>query len=123
MSEGDRRGRRPLSERVKIIVDEAVAGAEDVGETVRGTVEGAFNARKKVVMVRLNDVSVERLDDLVEAGIAGSRSEAAAYLIGEGVEANRALFDRIADKITEIRKAKADLKELIRDRPADDQQS
>ena len=120
MSEEDRRGRRPLSERVKIIVDEAVAGAEDVGETVRGTVEGAFNARKKVVMVRLNDDSVERLDDLVEAGIAGSRSEAAAYLIGEGVEANRALFDRIADKIREIRKAKEDLKELMKDKPPEE---
>ena len=118
--EEDRRNKRPLSERVKIIVDEAVAGAEDVGETVRGTVEGALNARKRVVMVRVNDMSVDRLDDLVEAGVAGSRSEAAAYLIAEGIEANQGLFDRIAGKIREIRKAKEELKELMKDKPADD---
>ncbi len=120
MSEQDRRNRKPLAQRVKTIVDEAKAGAEDVGETVRGTVEGALNARKRVVMVRLNDLSVERLDDLVEAGVAGSRSEAAAYLIGAGIEANQGMFDRIAGKIREIRKAKEELKELMKDKPADD---
>ena len=104
MSEEDTRNKKPLAERVKIIVGEAKAGAEDVGESVRGTLEDALAVRKKVVMVRLNEVSVDRLDDLVESGVAGSRSEAAAYLIGEGITANQGLFDRIADKIGEIRK-------------------
>ena len=120
MSEEDRRNRKPIAQRVRTIVDEAAGVAEDVGETVRGTVEDALNARKRVVMVRLNDASVDRLDDLVEAGIAGSRSEAAAYLIAQGIDANQGLFDRIKDKIAEIRKAKADLKDLIRTKPADD---
>ena len=120
MSEEVRRNKKPLSERVKIIVDEAKAGAEDVSESVRGTLEDALAVRKKVVMVRLNEVSVDRLDDLVESGIAGSRSEAAAYLIGEGIKANQGLFDRIADKIREIRKAKEDLRELMKDKPAED---
>ena len=120
MSEEDRRNRKPLAQRVRTIADEAVGVAEDVSETVRGTVEGALNARKRVVMVRLNDLSVERLDDLVEAGVAGSRSEAAAYLIGAGIEANQGMFDRIAGKIREIRKAKEELKQLMKDKPADD---
>ena len=47
MSEQDRRNRKPLAQRVKTIVDEAKAGAEDVSETVRGTVEGALNARRE----------------------------------------------------------------------------
>ncbi len=116
----DNRDRKPISQRVKTIVDEAAGVAEDVGETVRGTVEEALNARKRVVMVRLNDTSVDRLDDLVEAGIAGSRSEAAAYLIAQGIDANQGLFDRIKGKIAEIRKAKEELKELMKNKPTGD---
>ena len=120
MTEDNRRNRKPIAQRVRTIVDEAAGVAEDVGETVRGTVEDALNARKRVVMVRLNDTSVDCLDDLVEAGIAGSRSEAAAYLIAQGIEANKGLFDRIAGKIAEIRKAKEELKELMKDKPTND---
>ena len=120
MSEQDRRNKKPLAQRVRTIADEAVGVAEDVSETVRETVEDALNARKRVVMVRLNDTSVDRLDDLVEAGKAKSRSEAAAYLITQGIDANQGMFDRIADKVCEIRKAKEELKELMKDKPTAD---
>lgn len=107
--------KKPLSQSINIIVDEAKAGADVIGGTLKNTVHGALNSRKNVVMVRLNESSLARLDDLVETGILNSRSEAAAYLIGEGIISKQELFDRISKKISEIREAKKELRDLLVD--------
>lgn len=116
------RGRKRFKEGIEIIVDEAKAaakeairrsGAESLGENLKETLEGALSARESVVMVRLNKGSLARLDDLVEAGVVGSRSESAAFLIGEGIKARAGLFDRISAKIEEIRKTKQELRDLL----------
>ena len=119
MSDEDKKGKKPISESINIIVGEARAGAESIGENLKETLEGALSSRKNVVMVRLNEKSVVRLDDLVDAGVVSSRSEAAAYLIGEGIKAKQGLFDRISKKIDEIRKAKEELRELLEQEPVD----
>ena len=83
--------RRRLSENVDEIVDEVnktvrtaivkgVDAAETIGENIRDTIQGMKGSRENVVMVRIDGPSLDRLDDLVEAGIMGSRSEAAAFL-------------------------------------------
>jgi hypothetical protein len=118
MSEERKQDRKPISESINIIVGEAKASAGTIGENIKETVEGALSSRKNVVMVRLNENSVGRLDDLVDAGVVSSRSEAAAYLIGEGIKAKQALFDRISDKIDQIRKVKDELRDLLDDEPA-----
>ena len=93
----DREDRRRLSENVDEIVDEVnktvrtaivrgVDVAENIGDNIRDTIEGMRGNRDNVVMVRVDRASLDRLDDLVEAGIMGSRSEAAAYLIAEGAK-------------------------------------
>jgi hypothetical protein len=64
-------------------------------------------------MVRVSKEAIESLDTLVEAGIAGSRSQAAAFLISEGVKARQELFDKIADKVDQIRKTKEELRGLL----------
>ena len=53
------------------------------------------------------------LDHLVETGIMGSYSEAAADLIAEGVKARQGLFDRMGEKIGEIRRTKEELRKLV----------
>ena len=53
---------------------------EDFGEAV----EEVRSKRANVVMVRVRRDSLDRLDELVECGLARSRSEAAAFLIAEG---------------------------------------
>ena len=116
--------RRRLSENVDEIVDEVnktvrvaivkgVDVAESIGENIRDTVQGVRGNRDNVVMVRVDKASLDRLDELVEAGIKGSRSEAAAFLISEGVKARQPLFDRIAEKIQEIRRAKEELRRMV----------
>jgi Arc/MetJ-type ribon-helix-helix transcriptional regulator len=77
------------------------------------TVREALSARENVVMVRLNKESVLRLDELVDAGLVNSRSEAAAFLIAEGIKSRAEVFERIAEKIDEIRRAKAELRDLL----------
>ena len=64
-------------------------------------------------MVRVDKESLAKLDDLVEAGLANSRSEAAAYLIGEGVKSRKGMFDKISEKIENIRKAKEELRDIL----------
>ena len=122
--DNNREEKRKLSENVDEIVDEVnktvrtaivkgVDAAENIGENIRDTIQGMKGSRENVVMVRVDRASLERLDDLVEAGIMGSRSEAAAYLIAEGIRARQGLFDRIGEKIGEIRRAKEELRRLV----------
>ena len=116
--------RRRLSENVDEIVDEVnktvrvaivkgVDVVESVGENIRDTVQGMRGSRDNVVMVRVDKASLDRLDELVEAGIMGSRSEAAAFLISEGIKARQPLFDRIGEKIQQIRDAKDELRRMV----------
>ena len=122
--DSNREEKRRLSENVDEIVDEVnktvrtaivkgVDAAETIGENIRDTIQGMKGSRENVVMVRIDGASLDRLDDLVEAGIMGSRSEAAAFLIAEGIRARQGLFDRIGEKISEIRRAKEELRQLV----------
>ena len=96
--EEERSGDRSrMAEGIDIIIDEAKtatkraykkSGAEDLSGSIKETLRGALSPRDNVVMVRLNDESLAKLDELVEAGIVNSRSEAAAFLIGEGAAAD-----------------------------------
>ena len=123
-NEQEREDKRRLSENVDEIVDEVnktvrvaivkgVDVAETIGENIRDTVQGMRGSRDNVVMVRVDKASLDRLDELVEASIMSSRSEAAAFLIGEGIKARQPLFDRIAEKIQEIRRAKEELRQMV----------
>ncbi len=102
---------------VRMIVSRGGEAAETVGESIRETVkdtlQGVRSSRDNVVMVRTNKESLDRLDELVEGGIANSRSEAAAFLITEGIKARQGLFDKMSEKIEEIRKTKEELRLLI----------
>jgi Arc/MetJ-type ribon-helix-helix transcriptional regulator len=65
-------------------------------------------------MVRVNDDSLKSLDALVQTGIFKSRSEAAAFLISEGVKAQAPLFERISERIKEIERLRTELKDIVK---------
>ena len=73
------------------------------------------SSRAHVVMVRLGDDALAKLDQLVEAGIFASRSECAAFLIGAGIDSQRELFERLAAHTEEIRKLKEQLQQVALD--------
>src|SRR5579863_5297897 len=68
--------------------------------------------RGHFVMVRLSDEALERVDQLVEATLFSSRSEATAYLVGAGIESQQELFDRLGTHTKEIRKLKEQLRKV-----------
>ena len=124
----ERKEKKRITGGIEIIIDEAGAavksafrrsGAESLGENLKETVQGALSARDNVVMVRLNKESLARVDELVEAGIVSSRSEASAFLIGEGIKAREELFNRISEKIEKIRQAKQELRDLLDETPSE----
>ena len=124
----DRTGKKRITEGIEIIVDEAEAavrsafrrsGAESLGENLKETIQSALSSRNNVVMVRLNQDSLTRVDDLVEAGVVNSRSEASAFLIVEGIKAREELFDRISEKIDTIRAARKELRDLLDESPGE----
>jgi len=71
--------------------------------------------RGNVVMARLSDEALSRIDQLVEATIFGSRSEAAAFLVGVGIESQKELFERLGKHTEEIRKLKEQLRSVAMD--------
>jgi Arc/MetJ-type ribon-helix-helix transcriptional regulator len=82
-------------------------------ESISKAIETALSARDHVVMVRVNDESLRKLDSLVQSGIFKSRSEAAAFLISEGIKGQSALFGRIEEKTAEIEKLRSELKSIV----------
>ena len=122
---GDKNPKRP---RVIAIEVDKVKGDDDsvgdaigevlgatVGESVRTTIEAVRSKRDNVVMIRVSRESLAKLDELVDCGLTNSRSEAAAFLIAEGIKARKDLYEKIAEQSKVIREAKERLKELLDD--------
>jgi hypothetical protein len=60
--------------------------------------------RETVVSCRVGEADLAAIDMLVEAGIRGTRSEAAQWLIHAGVGAHKALFAKVEGTVGEIRR-------------------
>ncbi|HET8626175.1 MAG TPA: Clp protease N-terminal domain-containing protein [Thermomicrobiales bacterium] len=60
-----------------------------------------------VVTCRIDDRDLDALDALIEAGIRSTRSDAAAWLIRAGIEANQDLFAKVYETVAEIRRLRA----------------
>ena len=102
-----------LNQNVRITVEKGTAHAERLGENLKETIQGMRSGRDNVVMVRVDDDSKSKLDELLDAGIVNSRSEAAAFLIAEGIKARSQLFETISGKVEDIRKKKEELRRLL----------
>ena len=87
--------------------------ATSIGGSIRDSIKSVRATRDSVVMVRLSKDSLASLDELVDAGVTASRSEAAAFLIGEGIAARADLFDKISEQTRIIREAREKLRQLL----------
>ena len=84
---------------------------ENIGQALGDALQGRGN----VVMVRVNDEALNYLDMLVEAEVVKSRSEAAALLINEGVQANQELFGKIGQVTEQINALRQHLRETVKE--------
>jgi hypothetical protein len=88
-----------------------------IGRDISRTIERAMAAKDDyVVAVKVSADAQDKLDQLVQAGVFRSRAEAAAYLIDEGVKTQSALFERVEQKLSEIERLRAELRDLIIER-------
>ena len=102
-------------------VDKAVRDAFDkskglattVGESIRDTIKSVKATRDNVVMLRIDSESLEKIDELVDAGVTGSRSAAAAFLVEEGIRSRSDLFEKISQETEVIRQAKERIRRLL----------
>ncbi|HXF41431.1 MAG TPA: hypothetical protein VN687_17075 [Blastocatellia bacterium] len=108
-----------LASSVKEVAQKTGEAINKATESIGKAIDSALSARDHVVMVRVNEDSLRSLDALVQTGIFKSRSEAAAFLISEGVKAQAALFERISERISEIERLRAELKGIVQ--PIEDQ--
>ncbi len=69
--------------------------------------------RDNVVMVRVDEGNLNRIDELVDSGQFNSRSEATAFLIGEGIRSKQQMFDKMAEKISQIQGLRTELEAMI----------
>ncbi|HEX8720353.1 MAG TPA: hypothetical protein VF736_06915 [Pyrinomonadaceae bacterium] len=85
-----------------------------IGRDISRTVERALAAKDDyVVAVKVSHDAQERLEQLVQAGVFRSRADAAAFLIDEGIKAQAPLFERVALKLSEIERLRAELRGMI----------
>jgi|SRR5512143_454980 Arc/MetJ-type ribon-helix-helix transcriptional regulator len=103
-----------LASSVKEVAQKTGEAFNKATESIGKAIDSALAARDHVVMVRVNDDSLKSLDALVQTGIFKSRSEAAAFLISEGVKAQATLFERISERIKEIERLRAELKGIVK---------
>lgn len=89
------------------------AKGRDVLGLLKGALGTALAGRGNVIMVRVNDETLKAINMLVEAGICKSRSEGAAFLINQGIEASGDLYDRIGGITAQIAELKAKLREIV----------
>jgi Arc/MetJ-type ribon-helix-helix transcriptional regulator len=66
--------------------------------------------RGNVVMTRLDNSDLKRIDALVEVEAFKSRSEAAAFFIRQGMDARKDLFERVMPTVDKIRELKEQAK-------------
>jgi len=72
-----------------------------------------LEGRGNVVMTRLNDADLKRIDALVEVEVFKSRSEAAAFFIKEGIQARKDLFQKVMPTVDKIRELKEQAKKSL----------
>ena len=98
---------------VRDAFDKSKGIASSVGESIRDTIKSVKATRDNVVMLRVDSESLAKIDELVDSGVTGSRSAAAAFLVEEGIKARSDLFDKIAEETEVIRKAKERIRSLL----------
>jgi Arc/MetJ-type ribon-helix-helix transcriptional regulator len=72
-----------------------------------------LEGRENVVMTRLNDDDLAKIDALVEVEVFKSRSEATAFFIKEGINARKDLFENVMKTVNQIKELKEKAKESL----------
>jgi hypothetical protein len=85
-----------------------------IGRDISRTIERAISAKDDYMLaVKVSHDAQIKLGQLVQAGVFGTRAEAAAFLIDEGIKSQGPLFERVEQKLGEIERLRAELRGMI----------
>jgi len=108
----------PDSERSRSSVRDMAARIPEqlsaIGRDISRTIERAISAKDDYMLaVKVSQEAQTKLGQLVQAGVFGTRAEAAAFLIDEGIKSQGPLFERVEQKLGEIERLRAELRGLV----------
>jgi len=90
---------------------------EEVEEAVRTALEETRRALESATTVissiRLREEDVSIIDELVEAGVFKSRSEAVAFFTKKGIEASRDWLEKVREHLTKIKELREQVKKEL----------
>ncbi len=69
--------------------------------------------RSNVVASRIGNEELKLIDTLIEARLFGTRSEAVAYLVSEGIKARQDVFDKVSTSLEQIREIMREAEEHV----------
>jgi len=85
-----------------------------IGRDISRTIERAICAKDDYMLaVKVSPDAQIKLGQLVQAGVFGTRAEAAAFLIDEGIRSQGPLFERVEQKLGEIERLRAELRGMV----------
>jgi len=85
-----------------------------IGRDISRTIERAISAKDDYMLaVKVSQDAQVKLGQLVQAGVFGTRAEAAAFLIDEGIKGQGPLFERVEQKLAEIERLRAELRGMV----------
>jgi hypothetical protein len=88
-----------------------------IGRDISRTIERAISAKDDYMLaVKVSADASHKLGQLVQAGVFGTRAEAASFLIDEGIKTQTELFEHVEQKLTEIERLRAELRGLVGER-------
>ena len=88
-----------------------------IGRDISRTIERAISAKDDYMLaVKVSSDASNKLGQLVQAGVFGTRAEAAAFLVDEGIKTQTALFERVEQKLAEIERLRAELRGMVGER-------
>jgi hypothetical protein len=89
-----------------------------IGRDISRTIERAISAKDDYMLaVKVSQDAQIKLSQLVQAGVFGTRAEAAAFLIDEGIKTQGPLFERVEQKLGEIERLRAELRGMVGEKP------
>ena len=116
-TEGDSEDRNRTASSVRDIASRIPESLSAIGRDISRTIERAIAAKDDyVVAVKISQSAQEKVDQLVAAGIFRNRSEAAGFLIEEGIKTQTALFERVQQKLAEIERLRAELRGMVEEK-------
>ena len=90
-----------------------------IGRDISRTIERAIAAKDDYMLaVKVSHDAQVKLGQLVQAGVFGTRAEAAAFLVDEGIKAQKELFERVEAKLAEIERLRSELRGIVGEKKA-----